>query len=51
MTEQSKRVLVLTDDELLLIVSWGEVAQSGVAHDFEDEDEELLAKIEAARLR
>jgi hypothetical protein len=42
---------LLTDDELLLLVSWGEVTRGhpDVLHDWEDEDDELLAKIEEAR--
>lgn len=57
-----KRLLLLTDDELTVLVSWAEVAGSVsalvgaipdeiIAHDFNEEDEGVLEKIEAARLR
>jgi hypothetical protein len=54
-------MLLLTDDELTVLVSWAEVASSVsalraipdeiVAHDFNEEDEGVLEKIEAVRLR
>lgn len=57
----TKRLLLLTDDELTLLVSWGEVAKSAsespviprefVAHDWEDEDDELAKKLNERRLK
>lgn len=45
-----KRVLILTDEELDLIVAWAEHVRDEVLHDFEDEDAAVLAKVEAQRL-
>lgn len=57
-----KRVLLLTDEEIELALSWGETAKSLddfpcgeqrnlVLHDWQDEDDELRRKLEGARLK
>lgn len=48
MPSDPKRMLLLTDEELDLIVAWAQRVMSG--GDFEEEDEDVLTKIEAVRL-
>lgn len=48
-TEPAKRVLILSDDELELLVSWAQVNIQD--DDFDEADEELLQKIKSVRLK
>lgn len=56
----SRRVLILEDDDLLLVLAWAEVAKSAsetvelpddvIAHDWQDDDEALAEKVRGAQL-
>lgn len=46
-----KRMLLLTDDELTLIVAWAEMCRDDRLHDFEKDDQAVLDKITKARLK
>lgn len=43
-----KRVLILTDDEIELLLGWGSVL--GPAEELDEDDAALLAKLSAAKL-
>lgn len=45
-----KRLLLLDDDELELILAWFAHVRDDVLHDVEDDDEEVAEKLRAARL-